>query len=219
VSAIATLKNPVLFLILLLSFAVTKAQTAEEFYNKALAQLDEGVKVNDVLKTLDMCILADKNYEEAYYMRAFIFYKMEEFDNAIEEYNTILAISPYNEEALKFRALAKLQSYDYEGAMEDHNQRLLLRPANPVIYFDRAYCKGLLNDIPGSIDDYSQAISLNPGYREAYANRAMATLNLIAHPPASYPGKFRMADVCKDLEVARTLGDSTATRTFRQFCQ
>lgn len=208
----------VAFSLLLFAFSA-KSQTAEDLYNEALKQLDEGVRASDVLMTLERCIQADNSFEEAHYLRAFIYYKMDEFGDAIQEYDRILEISPYNELALKYRALAKLQIYDYEGAIEDHNTRLDLRPDNAVAYFDRAYCRGLLHDTQGSINDYSKAIELNPDYKEAYSNRALAMLNLMNDETAIATHKYLISDVCDDLMQASDLGDSTASVRFGEYCR
>lgn len=205
---------------LLLTLCVYSAdgQTAQEHYDVAMSQLEQGATVKEIVNSLNACLTADSTFEDAYFLKAFLYYRLEGFEAAIDEYNRLLKINPFNEEALKRRALTKLQLHDVEGAIQDHDLRLVLRPLNPVAYFDRAYCRGLQDDVIGSIQDYSSAIKLNPGYKDAYLNRGTAKLHVIATNKSNVE-LFSEADACRDLNMARALGDTVSVRLIDQHCQ
>ena len=194
------------------------AQSAAERYDVTLDKLNNGATVKDVFATLDEVLAMDSTFENAYFLKAFVYYKLEAFQAAIEEYNFLLRVNPYHKEALKNRALTRIQVYDLEGAIDDHNRRLVLEPLNPSIYHDRAYCKGLLNDVAGSIEDYTKALELNPGFTEAFANRGKAKMNLLTtsmHPLET----VSVEDACRDLNRARIMGDTSGLKLISIYCE
>ena len=69
-----------------------------------LEMLNEGATVKDVFAKLDECLNKDSTFENAYFLKAYVFYKLEAFEDAILEYNKVLRINPYHEEALKNRS-------------------------------------------------------------------------------------------------------------------
>ncbi|MCP4124293.1 MAG: hypothetical protein GY751_21305 [Bacteroidetes bacterium] len=193
------------------------AQSAQAHYDAAMDKLNEGAVVKEVFESLNQCTELDSSFEDAYYLKAFVYYRLNDFEAAVHEYDALLKVSPYNREALKRRALAKIQLYDLDGAIEDHNRRLVLEPLDAVIYFDRAYCKGLQNDVIGSIHDYSKALELDPYFKEAYVNRGAAKMHLIASGQ-EIPKFITRESVCKDISTAKNLGDRTATKIHTEYC-
>jgi tetratricopeptide (TPR) repeat protein len=193
------------------------AVKAQVHYDTALEMLNEGATVKAVFARLDNCLSEDSTFENAYFLKAFVFYKLQAFEDAIGEYDKLLRINPYHEEALKNRALTKLQVYDLEGAIDDHNRRLLLEPLNANIYFDRAYCKGLQKDIRGSIEDYTKAIELNPAFTKAIANRGKAKMNLATSGAVSVE-TISVEDACSDLDRARIMGDTSGLKLLSTYC-
>lgn len=202
---------------LLLPGLQSQAQDAVSLYESAVGMLNKGSTAEQLFEQLDRCLEQDSTFEDAYFLKAYIYYRLQEFDAAIAVYDRLLNLDPYNPEALKRRALTRIQVYDFEGAIADHDRRLALDPTNPVIYFDRAYCKGLNQDVLGSIEDYTKALELDPWFKEAWVNRGHAKMNIMAY--SENPPEFiTMESACKDIGQAGSLGDSTAARVYAERC-
>lgn len=206
-----------IFFVLLLNLA--NGQDAQTIYDKAYKQLTEGVNAADVVKTLQTCIDIDTTFEDAYLLRAFVFYKLDDYEAAIKDYDRLLDIHPKHEEALKKRAITKVRIEDFEGAIEDHNLRLSIAPNNAAAYFDRAYCTGVLGNNEAAIADYSLAIKINPYYTSAYTNRGVAQLNqfLLENDNRS-PNILEAEFICEDFQKARKLGDLSASKYLKLYC-
>lgn len=201
------------------AYAGTQSNTldAQYHYDEAMKKLNAGSTVKDVFNSLDLCLRKDSTFENAYFLKAYVFYKLEAFEDAIKEYDKLLSINPYHKEALKNRALTRIQVYDLEGAIDDHNRRLILEPMNPNIYFDRAYCRGLQQDLNGSIEDYSRAIELDPAFTEAFVNRGKAKMNL-ATSEAITVEAISIDDACQDLNRAKIMGDTSGLKLISTYC-
>ncbi|MEZ5001684.1 MAG: tetratricopeptide repeat protein [Chitinophagales bacterium] len=200
-------------------FKVGSGQDAQSIYDEAYRQLNEGVNAAEVIQTLGSCIKMDKSFEEAYLLRAFIFYKLDDYRAAIRDYDSLLVINPNHEEGLKKRALTKIRIEDFEGALQDHNLRLALAPNNASAFFDRAYCYGMLGNNDAAIEDYSMAIKINPYFTSAYTNRGVALLNLFLEENNNRPPTIIEAEyICEDFQKARKLGDHMASKYLQLYC-
>jgi len=209
----------VLTLFFLLSTSLSFSQTAEDEFSKAYQQLTDGVDVEVVMKTLQSCIDKDQKFMEAYLLRAFIYYKLEDYRAAIKDYDLLLSIFPNHLEGLKQRAFTKIQVLDYEGAIEDHTKRIDLQPKNAVAYFDRAYCHGLLERNDLAIIDYSKAIELDNQYTSAYKNRGIALINqFLLDNNSKEPTIDEAEEACDDFARALHLGDSGAKDYVFKYC-
>lgn len=209
--------TPTLFLILL-SF-LGFSQTAQEEYDKAYKQLTEGVNAAVVVQTLQSCIDKDKNFEDAYILRAFIYYKLGDYQAAINDYSQLLEVKPNHLEALKQRAFTKIQVKDYEGAIADHTRRIKIDPSNAVAYFDRAYCQGLIDKNQLAIEDYTKAIELDYKYASAYKNRGIALINeVVKENKGKEPTVNQAEEACDDFATALQLGDQSAKDYLFKYC-
>jgi tetratricopeptide (TPR) repeat protein len=208
-----------LILIFLLSASIGYSQTAEDEFSKAYQQLTDGVDVDVVMQTLQSCIDKDKNFMEAYLLRAFIYYKLEDYRAAIEDYDLLLKLFPNHLEGLKKRAFTKIQVLDYQGAIDDHTKRIELQPNNAVAYFDRAYCHGLLDRNDLAIVDYSKAIELDNQYTSAYKNRGIALINqFLLDNNSKEPSIDEAEEACDDFARALHLCDSGAKDYIFKYC-
>ncbi len=211
--------RPIFTFIFLVLMNPAFSQGAKEKYDKAYSQLKSGVNAAEVLQTLQSCIDLDEKYEDAYILRAFILYKLEDYAAAIKDYDALLAINPKHEEALKKRAITKVRIKNFEGAIIDHNLRIKYNSKNAVAYFDRAYCKGLLGFNEAAIEDYTRAIQLDDELASAYSNRGIAKLNkFISNNNNRHPNIEEAEFICEDFQKARKLGDTSVSQYLNKYC-
>lgn len=213
------MKTLTLIFLFALSSFFSFAQTAQELYDEAYQQLTEGVNAAVVVQTLQACINTDKSFEEAYILRAFVFYKLGDYEAAIKDYSSLLEVNPNHLEALKQRAFTRIQTKDYVGAIEDHTKRIKINSQNAVAYFDRAYCQGLIGKNDLAIEDYSEAIRLDYKYAAAYKNRGIALINeVIAAKKGKHPTIDEAEEACNDFATALQYGETSAKEYLFKYC-
>jgi tetratricopeptide (TPR) repeat protein len=119
-------------------------------------------------------IQINPKYQYAYYVRAYAYQQVQDFQKSLVDYNQAILLNPKISTAYYNRAnLKKDNLNDIEGALADYNQAILLNPKFSDVYVNRANLKaGKLNDIEGALADYNQAILLNPKDSDVYVNRA-----------------------------------------------
>ena len=99
-----------------------------------------------------------------------IYYLQEEYDRALEEYNTAIELNPHAE-AYYIRGLVYHHKGDYDNFIDDFNKAIQLKPNNAYPYYSRGVVYMLNGDYVRAISDFNRAISLNPDFPEAYFNR------------------------------------------------
>ena len=109
---------------------------------------------------------------EDYFYNAVYKYKKKDFQGAINDYTSAIALNPdsyfyYN------RAHVKSDILDYKGAINDYTNAISLEPIS-FFYYNRGVVKYKLNDYKGSLLDYNKAIELNKNYGIAFFNRGLS---------------------------------------------
>jgi tetratricopeptide (TPR) repeat protein/S1-C subfamily serine protease len=154
-------------------------ETADEHFIAGFNKLiDPGTNVKtgkrQAIQEFSTTIGINPKYIVAYFMRAYVYEQLQEFQQSLSNYNQAISLNPKYSEAYNNRALLKKNKLnDVQGALADYNQAISLNPKLFGAYNNRAVLKkSKLNDIQGALADYNQAIFLNPKYSEAYNNRA-----------------------------------------------
>ena len=96
---------------------------------------------------------------------------LEQYEEAIADYDQALRVQPDNMLAYIHRGLAKARMGDFEEAIIDFNQALELEPDNESAYINRGLAKYNLGRSQEAIADYDQALNLQPDSVLAYYNR------------------------------------------------
>jgi tetratricopeptide (TPR) repeat protein len=125
------------------------------------------------IQEFSKAIQLNPKYRYAYFMRAYVYEQVQEFQKSLADYNQAITVDPRYSLAYDNRAVLKSSKLnDTQGALADFNQAISLNPKNSSSYYNRATLKYTkLNDVRGALADFNQAISLNPKNSEAYDNR------------------------------------------------
>ncbi|MBI5159277.1 tetratricopeptide repeat protein [Candidatus Micrarchaeota archaeon] len=109
-----------------------------------------------------------------YYRRGNVFLEKNDFDKAIEYYNTALVLNPGFAEAYYNRGLCYYQMREFDVAIKEFGKAIEFSPLDSKIYVNRgiAYYRKLC--FVKAIADFDEAVSLNPSYSKAYYNRGLA---------------------------------------------
>jgi tetratricopeptide (TPR) repeat protein/V8-like Glu-specific endopeptidase len=158
--------------------------TADEYFIAGFNKLVEpGSNVvagkKQAIGEFSAAIRLNPKYQFAYFLRAYVYEQVQEFQRALSDYNQAIFLnSKYPETYYNRAKLKKDKLNDIQGALADYNQAILLDPKFSDAYFNRANLKDdKLNDIQGALADYNQAILLNPKDSGFYNNRGILKYN------------------------------------------
>ena len=181
----------VLFVIFILSFDSSLAQTAEEYLSKgflkSLIKKDYKGAMLDYNKAIEL----EPNNPEAYIGRGSLKAAMGN-----DEHFSIVKISSVQGQTKALRGAIK----DYEDSLKDYNKAIELDPNNPEAYHERGSVKdkmgnlksilqdkkGSLNDYKSALKDYNKAIELDPNKDTYYFYRGSVKSEL-----GDYPGAIK----------------------------
>jgi tetratricopeptide (TPR) repeat protein len=107
----------------------------------------------------------------AYNNRGFAYTGKGQFKNALEDFNTAIALNPSYYEAYYNRGIVFEKLGLPNRAKGDYDAAIVLNPASSPAYNNR----GILNAKAGlfekAIEDFTEAITVNPRHSRAYSNR------------------------------------------------
>lgn len=87
----------------------------------------------------------DNKLSNAFFLRGYNYYKLEAFEEAIEDFNTAIRLKSNYQEAYFYRAKCKQSLNQYFGAIKDFNKARELNPAQATFFF----FKGIFTSIFG----------------------------------------------------------------------
>jgi len=164
------------------------------FYNREL--FESGIECYDESLKL-------KEYAEAYYNRGLAYTKLNQHEQAMEDYDRAIALNPNFAEAYYNRGNAYAKLNQPERAIKDYDRAIALNPNDAAAYNNRGLAYAELNQLERAIKDYDRAIELNPALAEAYNNRGNAYAKLNQHERA-----------IKDYDKAIELNPNYATKAY-----
>jgi len=112
--------------------------------------------------------------EHEYHNLANDYYKIGEFDKAIEHYNKALELRPDLLETYFNRGLAYTRKGMYDKAMEDMNKVIELNPDLAEAYYTRGLVHEYKLEYDLAILDYNKALEVDPKYTKAETQRQVA---------------------------------------------
>jgi Flp pilus assembly protein TadD len=104
-------------------------------------------------------------------------YKEGKIEEALEDMNRAVLLSPTMAVFYNNRGVIKLKSRDEFGALADYNKTIELKPDARTLalaYFNRGKLKLKRNKIEAAIRDFDRAVFLNPRFAPLYKARAKA---------------------------------------------
>lgn len=158
--------------------------------------LDSSFRISSTNNPIDQPSLATKSGEGfvAYYNQGNAYYKVGDFEGAIDNYNQAIRINPKDAQAYLNRGNARYEVAQHSGdpdrlyrlAINDFNKSLNLRPNQGEAFLSRGivryevaqYSKSPERDLTGAIKDFNQALILSPKVPKAYVKRGIVHYKL-----------------------------------------
>jgi len=106
-----------------------------------------------------------------WFEKAQMYYKVGNFNEAINALNKSIEIVPIFINAYYSRAYAYENLGNYNLAIQDYNMAIEIQPNDAAAYFGRGQLYSALNNFSSALLDYNKAIELNPKYALAFYYR------------------------------------------------
>lgn len=98
--------------------------------------------------------------------RAYCLAKLGRYQEAIADYDAVVALDPNNVHAFHNRGISYDKLGHFEAAIEDFNRVLQLEPNNSVAFFNRGSTYDSLGMHDAAIADFGRALELDPGTQQ-----------------------------------------------------
>lgn len=102
------------------------------------------------------------------------YYKIGEFDKAVEYYNKALELRPDLLETYFNRGLAYTRKQNYDKAIEDLSKVIELNPNLAEAYYTRGLVYEYKQDYDKAIENYARALDVDPNYSKAQSQKEVA---------------------------------------------
>lgn len=114
----------------------------------------------------------------AYYSRGLAYYKLSNYQMALEDLNKTIEIDPQYMNVYYDRGVVYQDIGNYREAMNDYNKAIEHDPQFAKAYNNRGNIFLQLGDYPHALEDFNQAIKLNADIPDYYYNRGVTLRNL-----------------------------------------
>ena len=109
--------------------------------------------------------------EDGYINRAYLYYLIGNYSEAILDYDILISINPNNEEYYLNRGYLKHLSHKREEALKDYELSLRIKPDYAFAHNNRGVVLSELGRNEDSLLALNTAIEIDPNYADAYYNR------------------------------------------------
>lgn len=134
---------------------------AEAYFFRALGKYSVATTEDDaVLADLNKAIELNPQYADAYTGRAMVATNNGDYQSALRDWSSVLAIQPDNLQALGSRMDLHEYLQDWNGFEADCNHLISIAPENPQGYYYRAMARVQKGDIANAISDLEKTSQL-----------------------------------------------------------
>src|SRR5712692_2691261 len=110
----------------------------------------------------------------AFYNRGIAYFKLNQYDRAIADFDQAIELDPNSFHALSNRGTAYARTREYDRAIEDFNQAIRLNASYAITFNNRGSAYAKKGEYDRAIEDFEHAIRLDPKDLSARNNRKLA---------------------------------------------
>lgn len=158
---------------IILIFIALNLKSKESIYNDYYHQGQtafENSKYENAVSLFSECLESFQT-DSVYNYIGSSYYKLGEFDSAIENYTEAIKINKDNQYALINRGLTYCELGEYKKALDDCNKVIEIDPYNEIAYNNRGYVYHKLKEHKKALDDLNKAIEIDNELYLAYWGR------------------------------------------------
>ena len=128
---------------------------------------------------LDRAIAIDQRNPLAFYNRGYAEFALKQYDKAIADYSSAIAIDPRLGLAYNNRALSRaVAGSDLVAALADSDQALKLLPLNLEVRDTRGFIYLKLGDPALALNEYNAALTIDPNRALSLYGRGLARIRM-----------------------------------------
>jgi len=172
-----------------------------------ILRLDEDL--NEALESINVAIKWDDYVDFFYKTRARVYFRLEEYANALKDLNKALELNPINFDEWDYseRATIKYFLNDNIGAIKDVDEAIKRNPKESRYYSLKASILSNLGDDIGAEKQYDKAIELDPENPNYYISRGFSKFDT------------KKTEACADWSKAGELGNYEAYDLIQKYCK
>jgi tetratricopeptide (TPR) repeat protein len=150
---------------------------------QAGAHVEAGFVMGDVLrqeKQFDLAVNVyrsvlreDPGFPEARTKLAFVLYRIDDPESAMQEAHAVLAQNPADAEAHKNLGLALMGTNRFDGAIAEFREALRIKADYAAVHIDLALAFDAKHDTKSAIEEYRKANTLDPDNADTHYNLAI----------------------------------------------
>lgn len=206
-----------LILILLVSLGFIACKQENPTHNFKNGNAKYNLKdYNGAVQDLNKAIELNKNFTEAYYVRAICYGELKKTEKAESDFNKVLILDANFKDAYVNRAFyVKEANEDYKGALADYNLfiKMNIDGDNAFALNNRGFVKYKMDNFEEALADINNSLQFDPTNSYAYKNRALIYIALDSIDVAC-------ANLSKAIELGYTTNfDDSAQRLFYEYCE
>ena len=199
-------------------------------YNNEAEKLEREGKYEEAISILNIAIKKDSRNIYALLNRAVDKSLLKNYNGAIKDYSKIIEINPENALAYLNRGKNKSRLENYYGAIEDYNLAIKTK-GNESIYlnksknslikngfefdvgmeeirYERGFSRYKVDSLKTAFEDFDFCIQMSYELSDCYLWRG----NI-------YLAYEQNNDACKDFKSALELGNSSASKSLKEYCE
>lgn len=184
----------------------------------------------------------ERGTAEFHFKRGLVLYTINNYEEGIREFDTVINISPNMSSAWVNRGKGRLKTNDYQKAVFDFEKAVSLDRSDTTAYLNLALARYHLGDLQGCIEANTELIRLSVNSATGYFNRGVAygKLNEFAKAISDFSRAIEIepnyneahfnlglayywsgdtAKACQSWEMARQTGSPKAGGVIEKYCK
>jgi|GEM_PF-3919375 len=145
------------------------------YFNTAMEREDHMQKIGYYTKAIEL----DTNFAAAYFNRAVSSFELNDYDDAVKDFNQVLRIDPKETDVFPRLGDCYLKTEQYKSAIENYSKALEVEhEERAAILVNRGIAYQKKHEYESAVEDFTSAIELDSLSVSAYNNRAQSLVAL-----------------------------------------
>jgi len=122
--------------------------------------------------------LKERSLAMVYNNRGVAWWRLDRFDEALEDYERALSIDPDDPETHVNKGNAHAFRNEYYAALASYGQAAVIEPTHPLVHRNMGNALWAIGELEPALKSYDRAVALTPGERMPYDLRARLLMHM-----------------------------------------